>query len=49
MSKSDFGTQALNDRPFVSQLETGRDVKLSTARKVREWMAAFDRESAANA
>lgn len=38
MSPTAFGTQALNDPPFVAQLRAGRDVKMSTVEKVRAFM-----------
>ncbi|RPF70470.1 hypothetical protein [Aurantiacibacter spongiae] len=47
MSKWDFGEKALNDRPFVGQLEKGRDIKFSTAARVRDWMDEQDRKAAA--
>jgi hypothetical protein len=47
MSKWDFGEKALNDRPFVGQLENKRDIRFSTAQKLRDWMAAYDAKAAA--
>lgn len=41
MSKWDFGELALNDRPFVGQLEAGRDIRMSTVQRVREWMKSY--------
>lgn len=41
MSPTAFGTQALNDPPFVQQLRGGRDIKMSTAERVRAFMADF--------
>lgn len=38
MSATAFGTQALNDPPFVAQLRAGRDVKMSTVERVRAFM-----------
>lgn len=39
MSATAFGQKALNDPPFVQQLRGGRDPKLSTAERCREFMA----------
>lgn len=39
MSATAFGTQALKDPPFVSQLRAGRDIKMSTAERVRAFMS----------
>lgn len=41
MSASTFGSKALNDPPFVQQLRDGRDVKTSTDRKVRSFIAEY--------
>lgn len=38
MSQTAFGTQALNDPPFVQQLRDGRDIKMSTGERVRAFM-----------
>lgn len=43
MSATSFGKLALNDPPFVQQLRKGRDLKLSTAEKVRAFMAGYER------
>lgn len=44
MSATAFGTAALNDPPFVQQLRNGRDIKMSTAERIRafirEWQPA---------
>lgn len=45
LSDRQFGEQALNDKHFVRQLRTGRDVRLSTVEKVRAFMADY-REAA---
>lgn len=42
MSATAFGTAALNDPPFVQQLRKGRDIKMSTAERIR----AFIRDAA---
>ena len=42
MSKWDFGELAMNDRPFVKQLEDGRDIRASTAAKLRAFMAEYE-------
>ena len=47
MSQWDFGERALNDRPFVGQLENGRDIKFSTAQRVRAWMDRYEADAAA--
>ena len=39
MSETRFGELAMNDKPFVSQLKAGRDLRGSTAAKLREFMA----------
>lgn len=39
MSETAFGTNALNDPPFVLQLRRGRDPKMSTVERVRAFMA----------
>ncbi len=38
MSATAFGIEVLKDPPFVQQLRNGRDPKLSTAEKCREFM-----------
>lgn len=40
MSPTAFGSEALNDPPFVSQLRQGRDVKVSTVDRVRAFIQA---------
>lgn len=47
MSKWDFGDLAMNDRPFVKQLEQGRDIRASTAAKLRAFMAEYGAGEAA--
>lgn len=41
-----FGEMALNDKPFVSQLEAGRRVWPETEAKVRRFMATYRPEAA---
>ena len=42
MSETRFGELALNDKPFVAQLRAGRDLRGSTAKKLRDFMADYD-------
>lgn len=39
MSATAFGAKALNDPPFVQQLRDGRDPKMSTVDRIRDFMA----------
>jgi hypothetical protein len=41
MKPSTFGEKALNDKPFVAQLEGGRRVWPETEAKVRRFMATY--------
>ena len=41
LSETRFGELALNDKPFVSQLKSGRDLRGSTAVKLRRFMAEY--------
>jgi aspartate carbamoyltransferase catalytic subunit len=41
MSETRFGELALNDKPFVSQLKAGRDLRSSTAVRLRQFMAEY--------
>ncbi len=41
LSEWQFGELALNDRHFVRQLRDGRDLRMSTLRKVQDFMAAY--------
>lgn len=41
MSATEFGRQALNDSDFVHGLRRGRDVRLSTVERVRDFMTAY--------
>jgi aspartate carbamoyltransferase catalytic subunit len=47
INERDFGLQALNDKNFVPQLRAGRDLRMSTVVKVRDFMAAYQPQSAA--
>ena len=38
LSETRFGELALNDKPFVSQLRRGRDIRSSTEKRVRDYM-----------
>jgi hypothetical protein len=41
MAESTFGERALNDKPFVSQLKSGRRVWPETEIKVRKFIAGY--------
>lgn len=41
MSEGQFGLLALNDKNFVQQFRDGRDIRFSTAEKVRQFMASY--------
>lgn len=48
MAESQFGLLALKDKNFVPDLREGRDIRFSTAEKVRQFMVGYRRpESAA--
>lgn len=49
VSATRFGDEALGDRHFVRQLRDGRDVKLSTVDKVRNFMRDWREPEAAPA
>ena len=42
LSETRFGELAMNDKPFVSQLKAGRDLRGSTADRLRQFMADYD-------
>ncbi len=42
MSETRFGELVLNDKPFVSQLRAGRDIRASTVEKIRAFMQDFE-------
>lgn len=48
LSATAFGEQALRDKHFVRELREGRDIRLSTQGKVREFMLTYasDRDAA---
>jgi aspartate carbamoyltransferase catalytic subunit len=48
MSETRFGELALNDKPFVSQLKAGRDLRGSTAERLRLFMAEYTLSQADN-
>lgn len=41
LTEGQFGVGALNDKNFVPQLREGRDLRLSTVERVRNWMANY--------
>ena len=45
MSESRFGQAALSDKQFIKQLRGGRDIRLSTLQRVRQFMLTY-REAA---
>lgn len=47
MPKTRFGELAMNDKGFLFRLESGRDVRLSTVEKVRQFMASYRPHEAA--
>lgn len=49
MKPTRFGELALNDKPFVGQLETGRRLWPETEAKVRRFMATYRPEQDAAA
>jgi len=49
MSETRFGELALNDKPFVSQLKHGRDLRGSTAARLRQFMAEYGAHQPADA
>jgi hypothetical protein len=49
LKEGQFGLLALNDKNFVSDLRDGRDLRMSTADKVREFMAEYRPEPKAEA
>lgn len=46
MSERRFGTEVMNDGKLVAQLRAGRDIRVSTVARIREWMAAYGSEAA---
>lgn len=47
MTEGQFGLGALNDKNFVIDLRNGRDLRMSTLERVRNWMAEYVRGVAA--
>lgn len=47
LTETQFGLASLNDKNFVPQLRAGRDVRLSTLEKVRQFMLTYRPSSAA--
>lgn len=47
LTEGQFGLGALNDKNFVIDLRNGRDLRMSTLERVRNWMAEYVREKAA--
>ena len=47
MSETRFGELAMNDKPFVSQLKSGRDLRGSTAQKLKDFMADYEQQKPA--
>ena len=45
LSETRFGELSLHDKPFVSQLRAGRDLRASTAVRLRQFMQTFSAES----
>lgn len=41
ISERQFGAQVMNDGKLVAQLRAGRDIRVSTVTRIREWMAAY--------
>jgi hypothetical protein len=48
LAETTFGHKALGDKHFVRQLREGRDIRLSTQGKVKQFMLTYasDREAA---
>ena len=41
MAPTTFGKRAVNDAMFMQKLAEGREPKITTAEKIRDYMAAF--------
>lgn len=41
LSEWQFGEMAMNDRHFIRQLREGRDVRVSTVERVRQFIAGY--------
>jgi len=46
MTRADLGEAALGDRAFYGRMTKGRDPKLSTVAKLREFMQRYEYEAA---
>jgi hypothetical protein len=46
LSESQLGELAMKDRKFVNQLRDGRDLRVSTVKRVRDFMISWPREAA---
>lgn len=46
LSEWQFGELVLNDRHFIRQLRDGRDLRMSTLGKVKDFMDEYPREAA---
>lgn len=46
MAESQFGLLALNDKNFVPDLRDGRDIRFSTAERVRQFIVSYRSEAA---
>lgn len=49
LTEAQFGLLALNDKNFVPQLREGRDIRFSTAERVRQFMLTYLPEQSAAA
>ena len=45
MSETQFGVDALNDKNFIPDLRDGRDLRFSTAERVRTFMDEAERKA----
>ena len=41
LSESQFGILSLNDKNLVPQMRAGRDIRLSTVARIKDWMATY--------
>lgn len=46
MARSTFGKLALNDKPFVARIASGRRIWPETEARVRAFMAAYKKDAA---
>ena len=47
LTEGQFGVAALKDKNFIPDLRAGRDIRLSTAGKVQDFMATYRPKQAA--